>query len=96
MNRKSRLIHFSFLIIWAILTIIALAWGVKYDWPDNVHTDYGLPFVWSTQTLSTITGSVNLWTVDVTALIMDLASWLGIMLVSESALLYFLNKKRSG
>jgi len=75
------------------LTILTVTWGAKYDWPDNVHTDYGFPFVWSTQTLSTIVESVNLWTVDVTALIIDLTIWLGIMLITASALLYFLSKK---
>ena len=82
-----------FMIIWAILTMLVVTWGTRYDWPDNVHVDYGCPFVWSTQTLSTISGAVNLWAVDVTALIMDLALWLGIMLAATSALLYVFREK---
>ena len=94
MSKKISLILLSFLIIWTILTILSVTWGAKYDWPDNVHTDYyGFPFVLSTQTLSTIVGPVNLLAVDVTALIMDLTLWLGIMLITASALLYFLSKK---
>jgi hypothetical protein len=93
MNKKNMLIILSFLIIWIILTIGAVTWGTRYDWPDNVHVDYGFPFVWSTNTLSIITGAVNLWTVDITALIMNLSLWLGIMMIIEVVLLYFFNKQ---
>ena len=80
------------MVIWTGLTILAVTWGTRFDWPDNVHIDYGLPLVWSTQTLSTIIGPVNLWSVDITALMMDLTLWLGIMLIATSIMLYF-NKK---
>ena len=70
-----------------------MTWGSRFDWPDNVHIDYGLPLVWATQTLSTIIGPVNLWEVDITALVFDLALWLGIMLVVASIMLYFFNQK---
>jgi len=93
LTKKGLLIVVSFLLLWTILTILAVTWGIKYDWPDNVHLDYGFPLVWSTNTLSTIIGSVNLWAVDVTALIMNLIFWLGIMLVTVSILFYFFNKK---
>jgi hypothetical protein len=93
MRKKSIVIILSSLIIWIILTIFAITWGTRFDWPDNVHIDYGVPFVWSTNTLSTIIGAVNLWTVDITALIMNLAFWLGIMVIIEVVLLYFLNRE---
>jgi hypothetical protein len=93
MNKKNTLIILSFLIIWIILTIMAVTWGTRFDWPDNVHVDYGFPLVWSTNTLSIISGAVNLWTVDITALMMNLGVWLGIMLIIEAVLLYFFNKK---
>lgn len=79
--------------MWTILTVLAVTWGTRFDWPDNVHVDYGVPLVWSTQTLSTIVGSVNLWTVDITALMMNLALWLGTMLIITIILFYFFNKK---
>jgi hypothetical protein len=85
-----------FLVIWAVLTILAVTWGTRFDWPDNVHIDYGFPLLWATQTLSTIAGPVNMWNVDVTALTMDLALWLAIMLVVVSVMLYFFNRKVSG
>ena len=95
MTKKSLLIIFSFLLIMALLTILAMSWGNRFDWPDNVHIDYGFPLTWSTQTLSTIIGPVNLWTVDVTALILNLTIWFTIMLITTTILLYLLNKNPS-
>jgi len=89
MTKRSFLVILSFLVIWTFLTILAVTWGTRFDWPDYVHIDYGLPLVWSTQTLSTIIGPVNLWEVDITALMIDLAVWLGIMLIAASIMLYF-------
>jgi hypothetical protein len=93
LTKKSSLIVVSFLFLWTILTVVAVTWQTRLDWPDNVHIDYGFPLVWSTQTLSTIVGPVNLWAVNVSALMMDLILWLGIMLVTTSIMLYFFNKK---
>ena len=93
MSKKSIIVILSFLIIWIIVTIIAVTWGTRFDWPDNVHIDYGVPFVWSTNTLSTISGAVNLWIVDITALIMNLVFWLGITVIIEAVLLYFYIRK---
>lgn len=90
--KKGFLIVVAFLFLWTILTIVAVTWETRFDWPDNVHIDYGFPLVWSTQTLSTIVGPVNLWAVDVSALMMNLILWLGIMLITASIMLYFLNK----
>ena len=93
MKKKSISLLLAFNILWATLTILAVAWGTTYDWPDNIHTDYGFPFVWSTNTLSTIAGAVNTWTVDITTLIIDIGLWLGIMVIIESLSLYFLGKE---
>jgi hypothetical protein len=82
-----------FLVIWAAVTVLAVTWGTRFDWPDNVHIDYGVPLVWGTQTLSTIVGPVDLWAVDVTSLMIDLAFWLGIMTAVTAVILYFFNKK---
>ena len=72
MKKKSILFVLFFMVVWTILSILCITWGNRFDWPDNVHIDYGFPFVWSTQTLSTITGAVNLWAVDTTVLIWTL------------------------
>ena len=87
------LIALVFMCLWLIVTVVAVTWGTHYDWPDNVHTDYGLPFVWSTNTLSTFVGAVNIWTVDLSALIMNLCFWMGIMIAVTAVMLYFFNKK---
>ncbi len=87
---KKRFLIMFFLLVWAILTIIAVSWGIRYDWPDNVHIDYGLPLVWATHTTSTIVGAVNIWTVDISSLIMDLSLWLSIMLIKASIMFYIL------
>jgi len=95
MTKRNFWVILSFLVVLTILTIFALTQGNRFDWPDNVHIDYGLPLVWATQTLSTIIGPVNLWDVNITALMIDLALWLGLMLVTTSIMLYFFNKKSS-
>lgn len=93
MTKRDYLIVLAFLVSWSILTVLAVTWGTRFDWPDNVHVDYGFPLVWSIQTLSTIVGSVNLWTVDITVLMMNLAFWLGTMLTITLIMLYLFNKK---
>ena len=82
----------SFLVIWAALTVLAVTWETRFDWPDNVHIDYGVPLVWATQTLSTLVGPVDLWTVDIAALMTNLAFWLGIMIAAAAVMLYFNQK----
>ena len=63
--------------IWSLVTVIALLWGFHFDWPDYVHTDYGLPLTWATNTTSTLAGPTNLWSVNLGALAVDLVIWLG-------------------
>jgi hypothetical protein len=93
MKKKGVLFVLFFMVIWMVVSVLGIAWENRFDWPDNVHIDYGFPFVWSTQTLSTIAGSTNLWTVDIAALIMNLDFWLGINLIATATLLYFLREK---
>jgi hypothetical protein len=93
MKKKSVFVVVVFMVVWTITSILSVTWGTRFDWPDNVHVDYGFPFVWSTQTLSTIVGATNLWTVDITVLMMNLVFWLGIMLIITSILLYNFNKR---
>lgn len=94
MNKKNILIILVFSVFLIILTtILSVTVGTRFDWPDNVHVNYGFPFVWSTNILSTISGAANIWIVDITALIMNLGFWLGIMLIVELVLLYFFNKE---
>ena len=93
MNKKSISIVLIFMIIWIVLSILGILWENRFDWPDNVHIDYGFPFVWSTNTLSTIVGAVNLWSINTTALIMNLAFWMIINLIVIIILLFILDRK---
>lgn len=79
---------FIFLVVWSILSILGVSWGNRVDWPDNVHINYGFPIHWSTNTISTLSGSVNIWTVNIEALISNLGFWLGIMLAISLAIIY--------
>jgi hypothetical protein len=54
--------------------------GGSNAWSGFVHVKYGVPLTWSTNTLSTIIGSVNLWSVSFFNVFVDLVFWLGIMI----------------
>lgn len=70
-------IAIAFGILSSAGAIFAIAWGIAYNWPDYVHTNYGFPFVWGTHTLNTIIGPVDKWSVDVSNLALDLFLWFG-------------------
>ena len=90
--KKSLFIMIAFSLICAILTILAVSWGISCDWPDNGHVDYGLPLVWATHTTSSIVGPVSIWIVDIHSLIIDLCLLLSIMLIGSSIMVYILTK----
>ncbi len=91
--KKKTILTLVFIAVLTVITVLATTWGNRFDWPDNVHVDYGFPFVWATQTLSTIAGAANIWAVDIAALTMNLALWLGILFVG-SVVLMLLNKEK--
>jgi hypothetical protein len=70
-----------FSVAWSALTILGLAWGINYEWPDNVHIDYGLPLVWGVHTVVAFTGPVDVWHVNLANLVYDLIFWLALMVV---------------
>lgn len=74
--------------ILSIGTVVALVWGSRYNWPDYVHVRYGFPLTWGIHTLVTIKGPVDIWSVNISSLVMDLAFWLGAMLVVNLYLLW--------
>jgi hypothetical protein len=78
----------AFTTIWLVVTAIGLLWGFNYNWPDFVHVDYGIPLNWATNTLSTIAGPANLWSVNISNLLIDFVFWLGLMTVVLAFLLY--------
>ena len=91
--KKKTIMTLVLIAAFCIITILAVTWGNQIDWPDNVHVDYGFPFVWATQTLSTIVGAVNIWAVDITALTMNLVLWLGILVICSAVSMLLIKEK---
>ncbi len=85
---RKKLLLLVFLVIWIFVTCLGLIVGFTYNWPDNVHVDYGLPLTWGTNTLSTFVGPVDNWSVNILNLLVDLLIWLGIMAAVVIVLLY--------
>jgi hypothetical protein len=77
-----------FMVLWMVVTVLALTWGVLVDQPDNVHTIYGFPLDWGTHTSSTLIGAVDIWSVNATNLALDLVFWLGIMTAVTALIIY--------
>jgi hypothetical protein len=67
--------------ITSVFAIMAVTWGIRYDWPDYVHVKYGLPLTWGVHTLNTIVGPADDWSINLTNLSIDLAFWLGIVIL---------------
>lgn len=85
---RKKFLVLAFLAVWVFITSVALIFGFTYNWPDNVHVDYGLPLTWGTHTLSTLIGAVDVWTVNITNLMLDLFFWSAIMILIAALLLY--------
>ena len=91
--KKKNIINLALIAVFCTITVIAVTWSNQIDWPDAVHIDYGFPFVWATQTTSTIAGAVNIWAVDIAALTMNLVLWLGIIVIGSAALMFIIKEK---
>ncbi len=63
-------------VAWAIISFAAMTYGTLVNWPDFVHTTFGIPFTFATHTTSTIAGPADTWDLDMGALAADLAFWL--------------------
>lgn len=74
-SMKKILIILLSTIFLVVIQIFSLIYGVIYDWPDFYHIRYGFPLVWSTHTLNTLIGPVDIWKVDLTNLVLDLIFW---------------------
>ena len=75
------------------MLIAGMLMTFHYDWPDNVHTDYGLPLVWATHMESAFTGPVDVWSVDLTNLVTNIAIWT-ILSLAVVTLIGILTRKR--
>ena len=65
------------------VVLVAMLWGSTYSVPDLVRIDYGLPLRWGANTLDTIAGPVNRWSVDVMFLALDLVFWFVTLIVVQ-------------
>ncbi len=75
------------------MILAGLLLAFHYNWPDYVHTDYGLPLTWATHVESSITGAVDLWHVNAINLIADVAVWT-ILSLALVAFISALKRKR--
>lgn len=78
-----------FVILISFVMVLAITWGVEYNWPDYVHVNYGFPLVWGIHTLNTIHGPVDIWHVNLMFLAADLAIWLLVLIVGLILILYY-------
>jgi len=67
--------------ICSILAVIGISYGSKFSVPDAVSISYGFPFSWSVHQLVTIAGPVDIWSVYMGFLVIDLGIWLLLILV---------------
>jgi hypothetical protein len=76
------------------MILAGLLMAFHYDWPDYVHTDYGVPLVWAIHTESAITGPVDIWRVNTTNLVANIAIWT-VLSLALVALIVILSRKRA-
>jgi len=67
--------------IGSFLAIVALSFGFKVSVPDAVSVSYGFPLNWGLHQLVTIAGPVDIWSININNLIIDLVVWLLLILV---------------
>ncbi len=74
-------------VAWGVASFVSMTYGTLVNWPDYVHTNFGVPFTFAVHTSSTIVGSVDTWDMDINALAADLAFWLtGILAIAFASL----------
>jgi hypothetical protein len=65
------------------VALLAMLWGSTYSVPDLVRVSYGLPITWGVNTLNTIAGPVDRWSVDLGSLAIDLVFWFVTLIVAQ-------------
>jgi len=76
------------------MVLAGLLMAFHYDWPDYVHTDYGVPLLWAVHTESAITGPVDIWRVNTTNLVANIAIWT-VLSLALVTLIDILSRKRA-
>ena len=78
---KPKLIIVNGVIV--VVALLAMLWGSTYSVPDLVRVSYGLPLTWGVNTLNTIAGPVDRWSVDLGSLAIDLVFWFVTLIVIQ-------------
>jgi len=73
-----------------VVALFAMLWGWRYSVPDLLRLSYGLPLSWGVNTLETIAGPVDNWSVDLVSLAVDLVFWFVTLIAAQ-----FLASRRS-
>jgi len=66
-----------------VIALSAMLWGWKYSVPDLLRISYGLPLSWGVNTLETIAGPVDRWSVDLVSLAVDLFFWFMTLIAAQ-------------
>jgi hypothetical protein len=67
----------------SLIAIIGISYGRLVSFPDAESRIYGLPFNWGTHQLVSIAGPVDIWSVNISNLVLDLAFWFVILLAAQ-------------
>ena len=78
---------------WAVGMMLGLVWGQLFNWPDYVHVNYGAPLTFATHTTSTFIGAVDLWSLDIGALAIDILFWAVGMVAIFAGFLYLVRRR---
>ena len=73
-----------------VLTLLSLMRVEYFPWPDFVHWKYGFPLLLLTHQTSSIAGPVDMWFLDVGAVLIDLLLWTAV-----TSLIYAVYRQRS-
>ena len=66
-----------------VVALFAMLWGWRYSVPDLLRLSYGLPLSWGVNTLETIAGPVDRWSVDLVSLAVDLVFWFVALIIAQ-------------
>jgi len=66
-----------------VVALFAMLWGWRYSVPDLLRLSYGLPLSWGVNTLETIAGPVDNWSVDLVSLAVDLVFWFVTLIAAQ-------------
>jgi hypothetical protein len=70
-------------VVVIVVALLAMVWGSTYSVPDLVRVSYGLPLNWGVNTVVTIAGSVDNWSINIMFLAVDFVFWFAVLLVVQ-------------